>query len=705
MKKLTIPVLLFFVAVAAGSWLWQSGAADEGLEAYIPADTVIYFGGTPDEQITERMMDYPISSIDPVQLEQILEEMGEAPEASVPGEKVLRALMLDFAAQSSSYRQLFEHYGIDLAGDSAFYMHGVFPVVRLHLADPAAFDAVWQGISSESGVVATDEVRGEVSLKRWRLTPADSADYVDLVVAQQGTLATITFLSSLDSEVAEAERLGLQAPEQSLASSGEVAQINKDQGFSGSFTGFVHFKRLAEGLLQASDSRLARDLAALSQRSGKPNPLTSDLQPICRDEIVGLVDSVPRLVFGYQSVSAQGESVDIKARSLLEMKSKSVTDILLSLRGHLPSHVNSEQMAGMALGIDMDTLVPTLTKLWSLAGEVSFQCPKLRQVQQQMSAVNPALLGVMTGMAQGIKGAGLSIYDLTFSQASGLPESVDFLLSIATENPELLISLFNTTAVPQSSGRLPKLPLDGSMTEVDLGFLSPGMTAQLGKQGQHLVIYSGAQAGVAAQGLAQESLDANGLMSMNLDYPRIAEWIDTLPDSLLSQASGVNSDACMAHARIRQAVRSQPMRIYYRTDIEQGGLVGDTEMQMLPAIAEQFSADDLAGRYEVRDLNQNCGQPPMIGEELINADGSGSYTEFDPTGQCETLNYAYSWEKVGSQLRFDIGKGQFRDSCDDEWVELEPYAARCDLLPSEGGFDCVYTDEESEGLYRYSRLP
>ncbi|TCK08446.1 hypothetical protein [Marinobacterium mangrovicola] len=705
MKKLTIPVLLFFAVVAAGSWLWQSGAADKSLEAYVPADTVVYFGGTPDEQVTERMLDYPISAIDPVQLEQLLEEIGETPETSVPGENVLRALLLDFAAQSSSYRQLFAHYGIDLAGDSAFYTHGVFPVLRMHLADQAAFDGVWAGISSESGVEPATEVRGDVSLKRWRLTPADSADYVDLVVAQQESLATITFFSSLDSEGAEAERLGLQAPEQSLASSGEVAQLNKDQGFSGSFSGFVHLKRLAEGLLQVGDSRLSRDLAALSQRADRPNPLTADLEPVCRNEIVGLVDSVPRLVFGYQSVSAEGDSVDISMRSLLEMKSEAVTGILTSLRGHLPSHVNGDQMAGLATGIDMDALVPALTKLWSLAGEATYQCPQLQQMQQQMASTNPALLGVVTGMAQGIKGAGLSIYDLSFSQASGLPESVDFLFSIATANPELLISLFNTTAVPQSSGRLPKLPVDGAMTEVDLGFLSPGLTAQLGKQGQHLVIYSGDQAAEAVQGLAQEGLEPNGLMAMSFDYPRIADWIDTLPDSLLSQASGVNSDACMAHARIRQAVRSQPMRLHYRTDIEQGGLVGDTQMQMLPATAAELTADDLAGRYEVRDLNQNCGQPPMIGEESINADGSGSYTEFDPTGQCQTLTYAYSWEKVGGQLRFDIADGQFRDSCDEDWVELEPHAARCDLLPAEGGFDCIYTDEEGEGLYRYSRLP
>ncbi|WP_432698538.1 hypothetical protein ACQUQP_09410 [Marinobacterium sp. YM272] len=707
MKKLIIPVLAFFVLVAAGSWLWQSedlGGGD-GLNAYVPADTVIYFGGTPDDQVMARMMDYPISNVDPAQLEQVFDEIGSGQEMSAPGQKLLRALLLDFAAQATSYRELFDHYGVDTAAESAFYMHGIFPVMKLHLADATAFDSAWQGISEESGIQPVEELRDEVSLKRWRLTPAGRADFVDLVVAKQGMLATITFLSSLDEASAELERLGLQQPEQSLADSGEAAQIIKEQGFTGTFSGFVHLTRIAEGLLGSNDSRLARDMASLSTLSGKPNPLTAELQPVCRDEIVALVDSVPRLVFGYQSVSVEGESVDLRARSLLEMKSTRVTDALVSLRGHLPGHVDGEQMLGMALGIDMDALVPTLTKLWALAGEASFQCPKLQQMQRQMTAANPALLGVATGMAQGIKGAGLSLYDLTFSQASGLPQSLEFLFSIGTENPELLISLFNTTAVPQSSGRVPKLPLDGAMTEVDLGFLSPGLTATLGKQGQHLVIYSGEQGAKAAESLAQETLEPNGLMAMTLDYPRMADWMETLPDSLLSQAAVGSDDVCMAHARIRQAVRNQPMRMRYRTDMEAGGLAGQTDMQMLPATAQRFSEEDLVGRYELRDLSQNCGQPPMIGHEEISADNTGRYTEYDPTGQCETLTYGYSWEKVGSQLRFDIDQGQFRDSCDQEWVELEPHSARCDLLPAKGGFDCIYTDEDGEGLYRYTRLP
>jgi hypothetical protein len=49
--------------------------------------------------------------------------------------------------------------------------------------------------------------------------------------------------------------------------------------------------------------------------------------------------------------------------------------------------------------------------------------------------------------------------------------------------------------------------------------------------------------------------------------------------------------------------------------------------------------------------------------------------------------------------------GEFRDSCSDSWQSLSAHEASCELLPAEGGFDCIYTDDEGEGLYRYQRMP
>lgn len=707
MRKLAIPTLILAAVVAAGAWFWQSGSlgSRKGLSAYVPADTGLYFGGRAHPEVVERMANYPIGSLDPRQLEQLVAEMQAQQDESTPGMRLMQALLLDFSAHAGTYGELYTHYGLDVAREQAIYLHGLFPVLRLPIADQAAFEQVWSGITEQSGVAPLAETLEGAALKRWRLSRPGAPDYLDLVVAQQDGLATITFFSSLDSETDRLERVGLRTPARSLADSGELTQLMKAQGYTDTFAGFVHIQRIAEGLLEATDSRLARNVAQIRRLSGKPNPFTADLEAGCRDEIAGLFAAVPRFSAGYQQVSVDGDSVTVQMRSLLEIAAPAISEPLQALRGHLPGHLDAEQMLGVGFGIDMDALVPTLTRLWSGAGERSFQCPRLQQLQQQMVATSPAPLGVVTGMMQGIKGIGFSLYDLGFADASGLPDSVDFLFSLATENPELVISLFNTTVVPQSNGRVPKMPLDGALTDVDLSFLSPGLTATLGRQGQHLVLYAGEQGSRAAAALAGETLTPNGTSALHLDYPRVAQWFATLPDSMLSQLAGANDEFCLLQARVRQVLASQPMRLHYVTDLEAAGAAGSARVEMLPMNPALGTTGALPGRYELRDLNQNCGQPPMIGEEIINADGTGRYVEYDATGQCETLRYDYRWERYGERVLFDVQGGEFRDSCSDGWQSLSAHEASCELLPAEGGFDCIYTDDEGEGLYRYQRMP
>ncbi|MBR9884769.1 MAG: hypothetical protein GYB21_14405 [Oceanospirillales bacterium] len=705
MNKLAIPALILAAVVVIGAWLWKPGAgAGDELTAYVPADTALYLGGQANAEVSKRMQDYPIGAIDPAQLEMLFERLEADGASNAPGAKLLKAMLLDFAAHSSTYGTLFSHYGFDLNASQAVYMHGLFPVLRMHIADKVAFDTFWAGLSKESGVTPKEEVRENVTIKRWPLSSEGAKGAIDLVVAMQDSLATVTLFSSTDSDEAQLERIGLRKPQTSLADTKELPELIKAQGFTDDFVGFIHIQRLAEGLLGAKEGALSHDIGALAASEGQTNPFDRDLSLVCRNEIAALFAGMPRMVFGYQSVNIKDESVEINARSLLEIASAEVVGPLMELRGHLPGHIDGEQMLGVAVATNMDTLVPALTKLWRAAGQQTFQCPQLQQAQQKMMATSPAPLGIATGMAQGIKGAALSLYDIRFSDASGMPEAVDFLFSLATENPELVLSLFNTTVVPQSGGRVPELPLNGELTDVDLGFLSPGLKATLGLQGSHLVVYSGTQGEEAAKALASEKLESNGLMAVSVDYPKIARWVSSLPDSLLSQVAGASEEFCLGRARIRKAMQSQPMRMTYRTDMESGGLSGQTRMEMLPVSQPAPKAEDLVGRYELRDLNQNCGQPPMIGHEEINTDGTGFYTEYDATGQCETLRYNYRWTSVGDQLRFDVQGGEYRDGCDLEWEALDPHTARCEILATDSGFDCIYTDDDGEGMYRYQRV-
>lgn len=704
MKKLAIPALVLLAVVALASWLGLSVlGGNKGLRAQVPADTAFYFGGTPDARILAQKANYPAPRVPIRPLVELISSLNEHSE--MPGAALLRALLLDYSARVATQGDLFSHYGIDPEGEEAFYLHGLMPVARLPIADEDALDEVLQWVSEQAGVAPVEEQIEDLSLRRWRLTPADAPRTLDFVVALQDGVATFTLLSSLDTEEERLERIGLRAPQTSLADSGEFRQLVEQRGFNQNLAGFLHIQRIAAGLLEADDSRLARDFSRLLTLSGEENPFAAELSEACRQEVAQLFGAAPRALFGYRAVAAEGDQVKAEMDSLLEVNASGVMEPLQALRGHLPGHLQGNQMLGLGLGIDMDALAPTLTRLWQAGQEARFQCPQLQQLQRQMATTSPAALGLITGMVQGIKGVGLSIHELSFDESTGLPENIDLLFSLATENPQLLISLFNSSVTSGSGGRIPEIPLDGSPTRVDLGFLLPGLEATIGLQGQHLVLYVGDQSAQAAAALAEEPLDKNGLSSFYIDGGRLGRWLEALPAPLLSQLSGTGENICLLKAQAHRMLGAQPITLYRVTDLEEAGIATHSSMALLPTPAGAGQVGPLPGRYELLDLNQNCGQPPMIGEEQINADGTGHYVEFDPTGQCETLRYHYRWTRYGSLLLFDVDEGQMRDSCVADWEPLSAHQMSCELVPANGGFDCIYPVEQDANIFRYRRLP
>lgn len=705
MKKAGV---ILVVAIVAGLGWWfgvrQPSQSAAGLTAYVPADTAVYMGGTTNPALAKLMDHYPVSTLDSGKVEQMFRRLEQRHNGPLgPGVKLMRALLKDFAENSATYGELRRHYGIATSGESAFYLHGIYPVLRLPIADTKAFNEVWNRASESSGLNPTTQTQDGVTLKRWRLSPPGSPDYADLVVAMDKGEATITLFSSLDSPQQQQVRLGLARPEHSLADSGEVRQLIKSQGFDSAFAGFIHIDRLASGLLQADQGQLSKDFGKLLKKAGKPNPFAAQLDQPCRQEVAGLFAAVPRWVIGYQDVKVDDKQAAFTASSILEIKNPELLASLQKLRGHLPGLDQQGGMLSVSLATDMDSLVPALTELWRQATTAKFTCPRLQQLQQQMAARSPAPLGVMTGMMQGVKGMGISLYDIGVPSRAGEPAKFDFLVSLATTNPELVLSLLNTTLVPRSQGRIQPLPLTGELTDVDLGFLVPGLKVRIGKEGKHLVMFSGAQAAKAAKALAKETLAPNGLMAASVDYPKMSHWMKNVPlDLLASMPNG--SELCTVHAQVRNALRKQPMQVRYVTDLDAQGLT--TKMWIrIEAMKPQAAIGNLSGHYDVLNLGDNCADPTPLGHEEINKDGSGRYTEVDPSGKCDLLSFDYRWTREGDRLLFNVKGGQTRDACDQQWGRIPPHQAQCEIVPRADGFDCIYTGDESKGLYRYRRLP
>ena len=682
------------LVIAAGGGLawqqgWLGGAGSSGdMTAHVPADTVMYLGGRADQTLVQQLRNTPLIPASQNELAELIQELNRSGD-DTPAARFARHLLGDLLANSATYGTLIDHYGFDLSQPQAIYMDGLVPVIRLGVSDEATFWAPLDEASAASGLSSTDTQLGDTTVRTWRLNP-EHARSVDLAVRVQDGIATISFFIYSDDLAAKRLRMALDQPEQSLADSGELKEIRKTHGLDESMTAFIHLERLARGVLEPGSNSLARQLhPAIQASTGKT--IEQQMEASCRSELVGLVAQMPRLVAG-NTTSASGSA--LHSRSVLELKNGTVVENLSKLRGHIPAHSREveSQILGLGLGLNIDNLVPATTALWNQFTQADFSCPKLVSAQQQMANVSPAMMGLFAGMAQGTSGAGFSLYDLQLSPTQPIPEQYDFLLSIATANPQPLLSLLGSTPF----GRMVSIPQDGSLKEIDLSFMAPGMSVNAGIQGNHIVVFKGEKAQQAVEKIGTESLEANGLSSLSVNYPRLADLVDQIPAPMAAQMDTGTETGCVAQVQLSELLRSQAGSIGYHSDINAEGWVTDMDIRLSTGSREPI---DPVGNFVVVDKTFECEVGEEAGYEEIRKDGTGRYVYADM--DCELYQSNYNWSVEGRTMSIKTLDAQNRESCDAEWTPAEAIDTQCLLVPAEKGFRCLFDGEQGKTLLHY----
>ncbi len=684
------------VAAAGAGLAWQQGWFDSSsagagqLTDFVPADTVLYMGGQAEAKQIEQLSQMPLMAQSQFQIQQLLKEMENWGREETPQARFAVSLLREFLTDASTYGAFMDHFGLDLAQPQAVYMDGLVPVLRFGVKNEQTFWQVFERASQDSGLQPSEITLKGTTVKLWRLTKEGDKS-LDLAVNVRDGVATLTAFHFLDQEADQLLRLALVAPEQSLADSGELEKLQKTYSFDSSMLALVHFERLAQGMLDPSNNGLGQDLKALLDAAGEPMP-TDKLDASCRTDLTALAASMPRLVAGNTRV-ATGDSLEIDSLSVLELTNQEVLSSLQGLRGHLPGHTGtSDQIFGMGFGLNVDNLIPTATSLMQRFQGYQTECAELKQAQQQLSAANPAMMGMFTGMVQGTKGFGFSLYDLNIDPNTLQPGNLDVLFSVATENPNSLLGLLAMSPM----GRQIQIPTDGSLTDVDLSFVAPGLSIKAGMQGQHLVAFTGEQAGKAAASLKDETLDANGLTRFSADYGRLADLVDSIPSQFAGELDTGTASGCVAQAQVSNMLRLQGANIGYTMDFNSQGLSTDMQFSMDP---QALATVNPVGSYDILDQTFDCQGGEPMGQEEIRQDGTGEYRYTD--GQCDLYQTKYTWTQEGNLLSMTAQETQSRDSCDQEWTQDKLTTSQCVLVPMEQGFRCLYSDEDSESLFHY----
>ncbi len=699
-----ILILLLVCAGALGLWKFDPlnlfGQKQQAmLLEYVPADTLFYMGGKTDKALTDFVANYPLLASSPSQsvaMNTLKEDLFGSDAASA---KLVKYLIEDFSKTSgNTYGDLADYFGTGGEGEYAFYFHGAIPVAHFTLNDVEKFNSVVVSASKEAGLSFKEDRIGEADVKRWSLHEEGDIS-LDFVIATTKNSAVLTLASSDDDENILAQRVGQNPLQASLASSGEIKKLRADYGYSEHLIFYFNFEHLLKGMYEGENTSLGKDLARYLPGDVK-SQLDQSITEECKQDYLGLVGQFPRMVGGYTDLKISGDQLISDFQFLFELKNKLVTDELKKLQGHLPKHtlVSNDKLFGFAMAFDIDQMTPVATALWNAFINADFKCENLVAAQNKAREQNPAMIGMVTGMAHGIKGLGVSVFDFKWDANTKQPSEINALISVAAETPQSVVSLMQMA--PMLAGT--SVAVDGTPTKLTLPMLPPSIELFAAVKGKHVVVYSGEKGKHGADAMTSEGLVASGLYGGSVNYRKILELAENFD---VSNGPMKQAKACIDYYEFLHIMDSMRMDISMTFKSIDEGLEIRAGGTMDKPKAQDYSID-VTGKWKVEYLDEECSWIDS-GTETISSDATGQFSEYDSDLGCEVYQVAYNWEKQGGKITM-TGSGQerFRDTCEEEWQSEEATTYTCHLINIAGSdsFQCIFDPGTPDvSLHRFTR--
>ena len=565
MKKIVIAAAI--IAAGAGAyWYTQHGSSSSAsanpLLDYIPADTPVFTG-----QLKPFPLKNYLQSISSNYQQYSTDSLAQLGDLDSPMAKFFVSIYKQYMDGMKDPTALLKTFGLPNEIKPYFYTLGVVPVLITDINQIDAFWAVLDKAEQESGYTHEKRTLAGIDYRAYSFAEEGSTDKADLLFAHKDGILTVTFsASSIEPEVLEMA-LGLKKPAQSLAASGMLQEIIKTHGFMDDSISFINHVEIVKAITSQDGNMLAKQLTKfLAEESQGEDPLAQIRTPECRTELTAIAANWPRTVGGLTAFTSTEKESHMAASFVIESKNQAILTALQKMRGFIPAHladINST-IFSMGLGIDVNEVAPSLTAIWDDLQKPQLTCAPLAELQAELSQQSPAMLGMFTGMANGVKGLSVSLLDYKMSSQDQEPklESLDALISLTADNPSMLFNM-----VKPFAPMLAELQVADNGEPTDLSpllMLPPELNIKpmLAIKGQHLVVYSGDKGLALANKLASEKPSANGLYSMSADYGKMFTPVLTL---LEMTGEPVPEEL--------QALKDYNMRVQMSFDVNKQGLV------------------------------------------------------------------------------------------------------------------------------------
>lgn len=553
MKKVLMVAAL---AAAGGGFLTLGGCSDDSGQpvyeekafsaahsdhlALIPGDTLFYMGSL--EPVAVKDMIGSMASLyqlaDPTVLgamnQQTMDEL--LGKAETPGAKFAVSLLNFFMQGISDPIAMFSATGAKDTLFSSVYSVGLMPVIRYE-ADKTGFDAFIAKLEAEAGVTAVNKELNGVSYRTYALTDEEQKS-LDLVVTHHGGDAIFTVAMSEDGNQQNlAVALGQEKPTSSLRDTGAVVKMKNDYGYLPDSLGYVSFKEIISALT-SSDNLAGQTLAALDQ--GDSEWFNQMRSPACAAEFSSIADVWPRVVTGYRSMDYSDAGFSGEFHMNLEINHQPLTSTLQKIRGHIPTDLTSgiPQIFSMAVGLDMSKINEVLGELAGYAQGLQYECSLLQALNGMEQGINQArpMIAMSTGMASGLKGIRISLFDIDGDVAAGQVTDVDAMISVSGEQVPSMVNMM--MAMGGGAGMV-TIPADGTPVALPLPPQALEQTAadiqpMVAMNQNQAVIYVGETAASQYQKVLDEKLNSDGLMFFSMDYGKYMKLLSGVMDASLA---------------------------------------------------------------------------------------------------------------------------------------------------------------------------
>lgn len=479
----------------------ESLLPERGLLSWVPADTPYVFANTrpfPSEAM-DTMLNDANRSLELYR--KMLNKAREDAQTMSADDARIFDVMVAFIDELDGRlsREGLTELGFNLDGLSVIYGDPLLPTGRSQISDERKF---WSFVERMEQRLGTSASRGQYeNLTYFRM---DMGPLLFIMGTENDEL-----LWALIPAEREPERLpklfGDDRPADSLADSGEFADVQTLHDFPGYGAGYFDLLRLSKALEESLD-----DL---------PNKHAT-YDAACKVFVQGLLQRMPRVVFGTTEANAELYRTRVVAETSLPI-GQALTKIAYPIAG---VGRPNDAIFSLGVGIDVPQLRGGLRAAMRHLAATGADCEwvDVQAIEQALPTMEMAL-GPMTAM---FKGVYVELADLQLDDAAQLPPKVAARVLAEVDDPRGLFAFAGMLS--PDLARL-EVPADGSPVSVPAAFLPPGSPPlQVAIKGKSLALAAGADGDAMVRDLLEtEPLSPAPMLSMTYNFERLGELMRT----------------------------------------------------------------------------------------------------------------------------------------------------------------------------------